>query len=443
MQRFLFAPIDNTFLACFRIAFGAILLWQVWTYFSGDVMRAYYIEPTFHFTWYGCSWIKPWPGDGMYLHFYLLGVWAMCILLGFYYRLAALLFCAGFTYVFLIDQAWYLNHHYLVCLLSFLCIFLPAHQTLSLDSWRRPRLRADTAPAWTLWLLRAQIGIPYFYAGLAKLNVDWLHGEPLRTWLAESTDVPVIGRWLTAEWCVYLFVYGGLLLDLFVVPLLLWRRTRLVTFLVVLLFHLLNAVLFDIGIFPWLMIAATALVYFPPETIARFRFRRAAVVAKPVDDLDDAVPLSARQRWIVAALFAYLTLQLLIPLRHHLYPGRTAWSREGHYFSWRMKLNNRPTTVDYFVTDPETKIRSQVQLQRWITLLQEPKISHPDMMLQLAHFLARQLSDNPDQPVEIRARVTVALNGRAEQTFIDPEVNLAAEQRGWRHAEWIIPMKPD
>lgn len=141
------------------------------------------------------------------------------MLFGFWYRLSATLFFLGFTYVFLLEQARYLNHFYLISLISFLMIFVPAHRAFSIDALSGAR--SATAPAWALWLLRAQIGIPYFYGGLAKLNGDWLRGEPMRVWMASGTDFPLIGPWFTDERVVFLFAYGGLLIDLLVVPLLL------------------------------------------------------------------------------------------------------------------------------------------------------------------------------------------------------------------------------
>src|SRR5918997_832685 len=115
----------------------------------------------------------------------------------------------------------------------------------------------------------AQMGIVYFYGGLAKLNGDWLAGEPMRTFLRSNTDFPVIGSLFTDERMVYLFSYGGLLLDLLVVPFLLWRRTRLVAFAFAVAFHFTNSHLFNIGIFPWLAIAATTL-FFSPSWPRRF-----------------------------------------------------------------------------------------------------------------------------------------------------------------------------
>src|SRR5688572_25723229 len=59
------------------------------------------------FTYYGFGWVKPWAGDGMYWHFALLRVLAVCITLGLAYRIVMPLFFLGFTYVFLLEQARY------------------------------------------------------------------------------------------------------------------------------------------------------------------------------------------------------------------------------------------------------------------------------------------------------------------------------------------------
>src|SRR5258707_5572799 len=108
----------------------------------------------------------------MYVHFAALAVLAVCIAVGFHYRISTILFFLGFTYVFLLDESRWLNHFYLVSLVSFLLIFVPAHRAFSLDARRRPHIRSSTVPTWSLWLLRAQIAIVYLYGALAKLNGD-------------------------------------------------------------------------------------------------------------------------------------------------------------------------------------------------------------------------------------------------------------------------------
>src|SRR5262245_30392366 len=175
----LFNPVDISFLVFFRIVFGGITLWEVYRYFTYGWISRYFVEPALTFTYYGFSWVKPWPGRGMYIHFFVLGVAAACVMVGFLYRFTAPIFFLAFTYFFLLDQTRYLNHFYLVSLISFLMCFLPAERAFSVDALLRKSIRSDVVPAWTLWLLRAQVGIPYFYGGIAKLNSDWIHGgEP-------------------------------------------------------------------------------------------------------------------------------------------------------------------------------------------------------------------------------------------------------------------------
>ncbi|HEY8379485.1 MAG TPA: HTTM domain-containing protein, partial [Nannocystis sp.] len=242
LARRLFAPVDIASLVWFRVAFGLLLLVEVLRH--ADTIAPTYIRPAFHFTYYGFDWIRPWPGDGMYLHFAVLGLAAACLAVGFCYRLAAAVCFLGLGYWFLLEQARYQSYFYLLTLLGFLMIFVPAHRAFSIDAWRDRELAARTVPAWALWLLRAQIAVPFVFAGLARLNGDWLRGEPVRMWLAARADWPLVGSLFTREWAVYLFSYGELLFDLLVVPALLWQRTRPYAFAAALLLALVHSAVF-------------------------------------------------------------------------------------------------------------------------------------------------------------------------------------------------------
>jgi len=72
----MFQPVDGASLAVFRMIFGAIMLWEVWRYFSHGWIERYYVDPTFHFTYDGFSWVRPWPETGMRLHFTALAILA-------------------------------------------------------------------------------------------------------------------------------------------------------------------------------------------------------------------------------------------------------------------------------------------------------------------------------------------------------------------------------
>lgn len=444
----LLARVDNSFLVFMRIAFGAIMMWEVYRYFAGDRISRYYVKPILHFTYYGFGWVKPWPGEGMLLHFLVLGMLAAWIMIGFWYRLAAAFFFLGFTYVFLLDQTQYLNHFYLISLLSFLLIFLPCNSALSVDARIHPERRSDTTPTWTLWLLRAQLGIVYFYGGLAKLNGDWLGGEPMRMWLAQSTDFPVIGRFFREEWMVYQFVIGGLLLDLLIVPLLLWKRTRPYAFVAAVAFHLLNSQLFDIGIFPWLMLAAT-LVFFPPDLVRRvvlaIRHLGSARPRPAPRKEKEAVPyvgeLSRMQKVGGTFLALYLVVQILMPLRHFAYPGEVNWTEEGHNFSWHMKLRDKESDARFTITNPASGEVWKVDLRRYLEPRQRDKmVTRPDMILQFCHYLAEEKRREGYENVEVRARVMASLNGRKRQLLVDPDIDLAKEPRNLLPARWIVPL---
>jgi vitamin K-dependent gamma-carboxylase len=435
----LFEPVDIASLVYFRIAFGAIMLIEVWRYFSHGWIEEYFMDPIYHFTWGIFDWVRPWPDQGMYLHFVALGLLATLIILGAWYRPAAALFTVGFAYIFLLEKARYLNHFYLISLVALIMIFVPANRAFSVDVVGRRERRSDTAPAWALWLIRAQLGIAYLFGGLAKLNGDWLAGQPLRMWLAGDTDFPIIGPLFTEEWMVYLMSWGSLLFDLLIVPALLWRRTRPFAFGIAVVFNLMNWKLFSIGIFPWMMIAGTAM-FFPPSWprtllgLGRSRTRRSSA--------SRIGPLRRSQRVTVGLLAGYLAVQVLVPLRHFLYPGNVSWTEEGHRFSWHMKLRDKEATAEFVATDPATGQTWEIDPLNTLNEDQYDEMStRPDMILQLSHHFAEQLRAQGYERIQVRARVMASLNGRRPQLLIDPAVDLAAEDRSLLPADWIMPLR--
>src|SRR6185503_3811979 len=122
-------------------------------------------------------------------------VLALFIAAGLFYRASIVLFGFGFTYVHLIDKTNYLNHYYLISLVSLLMALMPLGGGASLDSWRSPSRTRPTFRAWMLWILRFQIGAVYFFSGIAKLEYDWLfRAQPLRLWLSRLEHLPAVGR---------------------------------------------------------------------------------------------------------------------------------------------------------------------------------------------------------------------------------------------------------
>ncbi|CAN5678440.1 HTTM domain-containing protein [soil metagenome] len=450
----LFAPVDISSVVMFRVAFGLVMVWEVYRYFNYGWVASKYIQPNFHFSYLGFEWVKPWPGNWMYVHFYALALLALFIAVGFFYRISAALFSLLFVILFLMEKGVYLNHLYLVALVSFIMIFVPANRAYSMDSLRRPAMRSDTIPAWSLYLLASQFAIVYIYGGFAKLNPDWLRGEPMRTWMSRQPDFPIIGRWFTDEWMVYAMSYGGLLLDLLIVPLILWYRTRWFAVIAAVLFHRFNAEMFSIGIFPTFATAAIIL-FLPPDLPRRVAtFVRSLVMpekhaspsqtVKPGTTADHALPFTQRplvQRLTVVFVVAYLGIQLLAPLRHHLYPGDPAWNEQGDRFSWRMMLNTKSGDIAFYVTHPASGETWTVSPYDYLTRQQAGDVEvQPDMAVEFSHYLSDLWQRSGYDDVEVRARAFVSLNSRAPQMLIDPTVDLASVKLSVMPHEWVTSL---
>lgn len=443
----LFKPVDNGWLVYFRILFGIEMLYTVWKHYSGYRL-SWNINNPFLFKYQGFEWVQPLPGNGMWVLLGIMGILSVFIIAGLMYRLSMFLFFLGFTYLFLLNQINYLNHFYLVCLLTLVMTFLPAHQAFSLDALIRPRIRSNVAPAWSLWLLRLQVAIPYFYGGIAKINHDWLRGEPMYLWLSEKAHwfPGAISEFFRTWEAAILFSYGGLFYDLLVIPMILWRRTRLLAYAVTIFFHMTNTLLFNIGIFPWLMMLAT-LIYFPIDVPRRLLSRFTQV--RPAEIADSTVvTLGAPQKLVIAILTLYLGLQCLVPFRHHLYPGDVNWTEEGHRFSWHMMLRSKRGVARFFAHEPATGRSLELDPGGYLNKRQIQKYAgKPRMIQQFARFLAGNADIQNELrrrglkgPIEIRVDGWLSINGRRPQRLIDPTVDLAREPYNIWPADWIVPL---
>ncbi|MFZ2899095.1 MAG: HTTM domain-containing protein [Saprospiraceae bacterium] len=454
MER-LFQRVDIASLVFFRIIFGILAFTEVmalWFYYH---LTLHDFDPgRFQFKYFGFEWVRPFPEPFMSAFFALLALASLGIMLGKWYRASALIFALGFTYSFLLEKAHYLNHGYFFCWIAFTMFFLPAHRGWSLDAARKPSLQRRTIPFWSVAVLPFMMGVVYFYGGLAKLNPDWLQAVPLKTWLSMKSNLPIVGPLLAKEATAWFMAYGGLLLDLSIAFLLLFRKTRLLALAAALFFHLANTIIFNIGIFPWLSLALT-LLFFPPGLPRRWitGLRRWKPIDRWAGRWDQRMAEAPENEtwhdaprfkpWIKAALILLVGFHLLYPLRHHALQGPVAWTEEGHRFSWRMMLRWKTGYGNFAVVDPETGERQLVKPEDYLSKKQKQKLlTHPDMILQFAHFLRDKWCDEGKEDVQVFANIKAQLNGRPYQPFIDPETDLAkVEWQALKPAPWIVPLE--
>jgi hypothetical protein len=244
-----------------------------------------------------------------------------------------------------------------------------------------------------------------------------------------------------------------------------------------------NARLFQIGIFPWLMLGTIGLFappdwpkralsksgLLPPDSDnsyaavakrARLGVNGATLSSQTVGDSgEETSPKNVHafgqpfgQKFseslnvaVLVLLHVYVVIQLLVPLRHWLYPGEVTWTEQGHRFSWQMMLRIK-NTLKFLVemVNPVDHKRTIVDLDSILNKKQIDSMqTRPDMILHLAHFLADQEQKRTGVRPEIYVTAEETLNVREPQDLVDPTVNLASQPEGQIPAPWIVPLKSD
>ncbi|WP_289045612.1 HTTM domain-containing protein [uncultured Olleya sp.] len=437
---------DAATLAVFRIGFGVMMCYGMIRFWLKGWIETVYVQPKFHFKYYGFEWVQV-LGDYTYLLFLICGLSAIFVAIGYKYRLAIITFFISFTYIELMDKTVYLNHYYFISILSFLMIFLPANAYFSLDNYKSKKA-FNTMPKWCVDSIKLLLGIVYFYAGLAKINSDWLfRAQPLKIWLPSKYDLPFIGETvMQQEWFHFAMSWSGMLYDLLIPFFLLYRRTRFVAFLFVIFFHVFTRVLFPIGMFPFVMIVS-AIIFFDAtihhKILNKIKSLLGFISAK-------AKPIQYKQAYavrysklILPIIGLFFAIQLLFPFRYLLYPGELFWTEEGYRLSWRVMLMEKMGNTTFKIVDKNGN-SFLVNNSDFLTPLQEKQMSsQPDFILEYAHYLGDHFSSQGHKGVEVYAKSYVALNGRLSQLFVDESVNLYQEKESFKHKDWILPFKDE
>ena len=432
---------DAAGLAVFRVLFGAIGLFASVRFVAEGWVERAFIEPTFFFHYLGFEWVTVLPGWAMYGAFGVLALSSLCICLGLFYRASILTYFVVFTYVELIDVTNYLNHYYLVSLLSLLMVWMPLGHVWGLDARRIPGRAVQTVPAWMLWLLKYQVAVVYVYAAIAKMGPDWLvHHQPLGLWLAARTDVPVLGLLFAQDWAPAAMSWGGCLFDALIIPAMLFRRTRPVAYLVALGFHGAVGLLFKIGMFPWIMIAVLTLFFEPgwPRRFLRF--------LGPVPAGPGSAPVvwGWRRRVTVVAVVLFGLFQGLWPARAFLYDGDVLWHEQGMRFAWKVMVREKSGSITYRVKTSKWSRERQLGVSPYLTDYQEWEMAgQPDLILQLAHHIEDDLRARGHEQIEIRCDALVAFNGRRMAPLLDSSADLTQITDSLAPANWIAPVPQD
>lgn len=429
---FLFRKIDNTSLIVFRIVFGCVLMLEAWgSMFTGWIDRTF-VEPKIHFSFIAFEWLHPLEGFGMYYVYGVMGAFGLAVLLGYFYRVSIIAYTVLWTYCYLIHKISYNNHYYLMILLCAIMCFLPAHTSNSIDVKQGRVQREISMPYWCKWVLMFQVTVVYVFGAIAKVYPDWMDGTFAKIVLGGKKSFPIIGQYFTQEWFYMGVAYGGFLFDLFIIPLLCYKRTRLFGLILSILFHSFNSVVFQVGVFPYLSLSF-ALFFYPPKKIHQWFL--------PKKTFYEGNEYTVTKQSVVFVLSAYIILQLFLPLRQHFIKGNTFWTEEGHKMSWRMMLRSVSGSTYFKIYDIEKDATYTHKLDV-LTRKQKHLLStHPDVIWQYAQYLKKEEAKKGNQ-IKVFAISRKKLNGRPHQQFIDPKVDLAnTEWDYFNHAPWIVPFK--
>ena len=314
-----------------------------------------------------------------------------------------------------------------------------------MDAKKNAELQSNEISKWQIDVLKLMLGIVYIYAGLAKLNSDWLcNAMPLSIWLPTKFNLPLLGSLMHERWMHYLFSWGGAFYDLVIVFLLLWKRTRILGFALVLIFHILTRALFPIGMFPYIMIIAT-MIFFSPDFHERLltRLRGFLGIEKPVIDQDNALfqnQFYSKFSFIVLSIFMFI--QIVLPLRYLMHEGNIFWTERGYRYAWRVMLMEKTGYANFKIQDGKSGKRFYVQNDDFLTPLQEKEMStQPDFILEYGKYLGNHFANQGHQNVQVFVESYASLNARPSQVFIDPEVNLMEIDYKTLCNNHIVPLK--
>jgi len=438
LNRWLFKEVDNSALVIFRAFFGLLIALEAFgAIFTGWIRRTL-MEPDFTFNFIGFDFLQPLPGNGMLWYYGIMGVFGIFVMLGYRYRLSIICYGIMWAAVYLMQKSSYNNHYYLLMLLCFIMSFLPAHRWFSLDAKRKPEISKISMPRWVWVVIVLQLWIVYTYASVAKFYPDWLDGSFPALLMKSKANYWLVGEFLQQSWIRYAITYFGLLFDLLIIPLLLWKRTRLPIFLLAIFFHLFNSVIFHIGIFPYMSLAF-CIFFFPSEKINKLFLRNKK---KHYDG--DEIRIPRYRNFLIGAMSVWFVIQISLPLRHWFFQDDVLWTEEGHRLSWRMMLRGKSGRITFKVVEKGTSDTIFIDKNDYLSKKQLRAIAtKPDMIWQFAQRIEEEYAKKGKE-IEVYAEGKISVNGGPYKQLIDPKVNLAAEEwQHFQHHDWILPSHSD
>ena len=196
--------------------------------------------------------------------------------------------------------------------------------------------------------------------------------------------------------------------------------------------------------FPYIMIISS-LIFFTSKTHKKILDFILKPFSKTLGSLKQIKTLNIRREKIALIVVTiFFIIQFIFPFRYAFYPGELFWNEQGYRFSWRVMLMEKRGYTTFKIVDIEKGNSFYVMNDEFLTEFQERQMSfQPDFILEYAHHLGDHYKELGYNNIEVYADSYVALNGRMSKRFVDPNVDLLKEKRGFNNKKWILPLNEE
>jgi vitamin K-dependent gamma-carboxylase len=434
-QQYFFKPIDNSQIVLFRMLFGFLMVAESFGAIATGWVKKTLVDPQFTFSFFGFEWLQPLPGNGMYFYFILMGIVSLMVMLGYRYKLNILALAVLWSGAYFMQKTSYNNHYYLVMLMTWGMVFMNPHHYASFDV-KRIKTATHFCPNWNRLFFVILVLLVFTYGAIAKFYPGWWSGDFIKNSFSHKTNYWLIGPLLGKEWFQQFITFSGVIFDATIIPLLIWKRTRIFAFIGLVIFNIFNAAVFQIGIFPFTVIALTVF-FFETKTIRKLFFSKKQYTHVPVLDHQK----QNNNTFTFSILIIFFLLQFALPLRHHFIPGDVNWREEGHRMSWRMMLRTKRGAINLEAVNPKTQERFFIKKEKYLSKDQIKELAtKPDFLYQFVQRLKKEYTKKGITDIEIYCKVSrVRLNGNKAKPLFKFDVDLAkVEWNYFGRNEWVL-----
>lgn len=415
---------SNISLVIFRICFSIVLIVQTIYFFKlgfieNNILKPFILFPFFEF-------LNNPSKQLVYLSAILMLISNIGMIFNKTSRTSCLIFFIAFTHLWLLDRAYFNNHYYFISIITFLLFFLNKRSSFK-NNYCVPKIN--------IIAFQIMIFLTYFISGINKINPYWVFDLQPMTHILQ-TKAQVSGNNLFSNYIIiYLFNFSGLIYDLVIGFFLIIKRTRILGFILVIIFNSLNFFIFkdvgEIGVFPFLMISTLVLFIDPVKIQKVLKFKNTKKI------------ILHNKSFINHLIILFVIVQVLLPFRHMLVKGNVDYNGVGQRFSWRMKIMYKESNIDFFLKNKLTGEKYNVDVTKMLTPIQYNNLKYyPDLIVPLAHRMKSQaISEFGIKFPEVTCVFKTSFMGRKEQLLFSPKKDLTLIPISSKASNWLFELK--